>query len=279
MNPIGIMQGRLSPPVGGRIQSFPVDSWREEFPRAREAGLACIEWVYEFDTEADNPLATEAGLGEIRNLEQKTGVAVWSICADFYMRERLVGDDGAPRVPVVEHLHRLLQRASGLGIRYMVLPFVDESSLRTEAELAGLCQVLAGLLPRAQQAGVELHLETDLKPAPLAQLLQKVSHPMLRANYDIGNSASLGHDPVEELTLLGPWLGSVHVKDRLLGGGTVPLGTGAADFTACFRLFQQANYRGPFILQAARQEGMSETELAVRHRRFVEHQVAAAMAN
>ncbi|HLD47492.1 MAG TPA: TIM barrel protein, partial [Desulfobaccales bacterium] len=123
------------------------------------------------------------------------------------------------------------------------------------------------------------HLETDLKPAPLAKLLQKVSHPLLRANYDIGNSASLGHDPVEELTLLGPWLGSVHVKDRLLGGGTVPLGTGAADFIACFRLFRQSNYRGPFILQAARQEGMSETELAVRHRRFVEHQVTAAMAH
>lgn len=278
MNPIGIMQGRLSPPVGGRIQSFPVDSWREEFPRAREAGLACIEWVYEFDTEADNPLATEAGLGEIRDLVQKTGVAVWSICADFYMRERLVGDNGAPRVQVVEHLHRLLQRASGLGVRYMVLPFVDESSLKSELELEGLNKVLASLMPRAQQAGVELHLETDLKPAPLAQLFQKVSHPQLRANYDIGNSASLGHDPVEELTLLGPWLGSVHVKDRLLGGGTVPLGTGAADFSACFRLFRQSNYRGPFILQAARQEGMSETELAVRHRRFVLNQVAAVLA-
>jgi L-ribulose-5-phosphate 3-epimerase len=54
MNPIGIMQGRLSPPVGGRIQSFPVDCWREEFFRAREAGLNCIEWVYEFETEARN---------------------------------------------------------------------------------------------------------------------------------------------------------------------------------------------------------------------------------
>jgi hexulose-6-phosphate isomerase len=278
MNPVGIMQGRLSPPADGRIQSFPVDSWREEFPRAREAGLDCIEWVYEFDTEADNPLATEAGLGEIRNLAQKTGVAVWSICADFYMRERLVGDNGAPRVQVVEHLHRLLQRASGLGIRYIVLPFVDESSLKSELELEGLYNVLTSLMPRAKQACVELHLETDLKPAPLTQLLKKVSHPLLRANYDIGNSASLGHDPVEELTLLSPWLGSVHVKDRLLEGGTVPLGTGAADFGACFRLFPQANYRGPFILQAARVEGISEVELAIRNRRFVENQAAAVMA-
>ena len=84
---------------------------------------------------------------------------------------------------------------------------------------------------------------------------------------------------MKELTILSPWLGSVHVKDRLLGGGTVPLGTGAADFPACFRLFRQSSYRGPFILQAARQEGMSETELVIRNRRFVEHLVTAAMAD
>lgn len=279
MNPLGIMQGRLSPSKGGRIQSFPVDTWRDEFPRAREAGLDCIEWVYEVDTEADNPLATEAGVLEIRNLVRQSGVAVWSICADFYMRERLVGDNGAPRPQVEDHLHRLLQRASGLGVRYIVLPFVDESSLKSESELEGLVQVLTSVLPGAQEAGVELHLETDLTPAPLAQLFRTVSHPLLRANYDIGNSASLGHDPVEELTLLGPWLGSVHIKDRLLGGGTVPLGTGAADFGACFRLFRQSNYQGPFILQAARVEGMSEVDLAIRNRRFVQTQVAAVMAD
>jgi L-ribulose-5-phosphate 3-epimerase len=279
MNPIGIMQGRLSPPVGGRIQSFPVDSWRQEFPRAQKAGLNCIEWVYEFDTEADNPLSTEAGALEIGNLVRESGVAVWSICADFYMKERLVGGDGAPRTQVVEHLHLLLQRASLLGVRYIVLPFVDESSLKSAAELERLLEVLRWIMPRAQAAGVELHLETDLKPAPLVQLLEKGSHPLLRANYDIGNNASLGHDPVEELTLLSPWLGSVHVKDRLRGGGTVPLGTGAADFATCFRLLVQNKFRGPFILQAAREEGLSEIELAIRNRRFVQTQVAAVMAN
>ena len=278
MNPIGIMQGRLSPPVGGRIQSFPVHSWRQEFPWAQEAGLNCIEWVYEFDTEADNPLRTEAGALEIGNLVRESGVAVWSICADFYMKERLVNGDGAPRAHVVEHLHRLRHRAALLGVRYMVLPFVDESSLKSAAELDGLLEVLRSILPRGQQVGVELHLETDLKPAPLVQLLEKMSHPLLRANYDIGNSASLGHDPVEELTLLGPWLGSVHVKDRLRGGGTVPLGTGAADFPACFRLFVQNNFQGPFILQAAREAGLSEIELAMRNRGFVQTQVASVMA-
>jgi L-ribulose-5-phosphate 3-epimerase len=99
----------------------------------------------------------------------------------------------------------------------------------------------------------------------------------VRANYDIGNSASLGHSPTQELTLLAGWLGSVHVKDRILGGGTVPLGTGSADFATCFRLIYKAGFQGPFILQAARQPELSEVELARRNRKFVEQQMGKAL--
>ena len=275
MNPIGIMQGRLSPPVGGRIQSFPVDTWREEFSLAREAGLDCIEWIYEVETETVNPLRTDEGVTQVRRLAEASGIAVSSVCADYYMVDRLVSPDGEPREATVEHLMWLMGRASLLGVRYIVLPFVDASSLRSSQEIEGLLAVLKSVKPVAERAGVELHLETDLQPIGLTAVLESVEHPLIRANYDIGNSAALGHDPVEELTLLGPWLGSVHVKDRVLDGGTVPLGTGSANFRTCFRLICAAGFRGPFILQAAREEGLSEVELAIRNRRFVEEQLAA----
>ena len=275
MNPVGIMQGRLSPPIGGRIQSFPVDTWREEFSLAREAGLDCIEWIYEAETEAVNPLRTDKGVAEIRQLAENSGVAVWSVCADYYMTGRLVTSRGVPREAAVEHLIWLVGRAGSLGARYIVLPFVDVSSLQSSQELEGLLVVLRSVAPAAGRIGVELHLETDLMPADLVAVLEQVLHPLVRVNYDIGNSAALGHDPVEELTLLKPWLGSMHIKDRVLSGGTVPLGTGAADFPTCFRLIYTAGFCGPLILQAAREEGVSEVELAMRNRRFVECQLAA----
>lgn len=275
MNPIGIMQGRLSPPIGGRIQSFPVNTWREEFSLAREAGLDCIEWIYEADTESVNPLRIDEGIEDIRRLAGDSGVAVWSVCADYYMTERLIAPDSTPRQDVVEHLKWLVRQVAKLDIQYIVLPFVDESSLQSPAEVEALPVVLKGILPVAEEADVELHLETDLPPADLLEPLEQISHPLVRANYDIGNSASLGRDPTEELTALGPWLGSVHVKDRVLDGSTVPLGTGLADFATCFQLLCAASYRGPLILQAAREEGLSEIELAKRNRLFVEEQLAA----
>ena len=55
-----------------------------------------------------------------------------------------------------------------------------------------------------------------------------------------------------------------------MGGGTVPLGAGAADFGACFRLIPSFGFAGPYILQAAREDGISEVYLAARNRKFVE---------
>lgn len=115
---------------------------------------------------------------------------------------------------MIDHLKWLLGQAKALDLWYIILPFVDASSLRDETDRAALKSILAEVLPLARQLGVELHLETDLPPEPFRQLLAEVDDDFLKANYDIGNSASLGFDPEEELTLLGPFLGSVHVKDR-----------------------------------------------------------------
>lgn len=271
---IGIMQGRLSPPVGGRIQAFPSATWAEEFALARTAGLDCIEWVYEEETERLNPLADAAGVDEIRSVADATGVPVASICADYYMRVRLI-ENGDVASPALDHLLALLERAAALGARYVLLPFVDDSALRTPADVEALGRVLRAALEAAERGAIEIHIETDLPAEVVADTLAAVDHPLVRANYDIGNAAALGLDPNVELPLLAPHLGSVHVKDRLRAGASVPLGEGAADFETCFELFREGGYDGTYILQAAREDGIAEVELARRNRSFVERLAAA----
>ena len=272
---IGIMQGRLSAPTEGRIQSFPRGHWRAEFASAREAGLACIEWIYEANTDQTNPLRTDDGLREMRRLAEESGVGVRSVCADYYMEYQLVAPAGEPVSEHVHHLQWLIGRAAAIGVRYIVLPFVDSSSLATTKQIEGLKRIFAVPMAVAERAGIELHLETDLEPRTLVSLLESLGSPTVKANYDIGNSASLGHDPREELMALRTRLGSVHVKDRVKGGGPVPLGTGAADFPTCFRLIGDTGFAGPYILQAAREPDIDEVSLARRNRLFVETHLAA----
>ena len=76
------MQGRLSPPVDGRIQAFPRDRWREEFALADGADLRIMEWTLDHKELQQNPLMTAGGRREIRRLSDLHGVAVPSLTGE-----------------------------------------------------------------------------------------------------------------------------------------------------------------------------------------------------
>jgi L-ribulose-5-phosphate 3-epimerase len=266
---IGIMQGRLTPPVDGRIQAFPADRWREEFPRAQDAGLSCIEWIYETYGRDRNPLCTDGGVAALKDLSTRYHVVVRSVCADYFMEQTLVRADGDTLTERLDHLRWLVAQCRRAGIERIVLPFVDASDVRTADEENALTSVLALAERDASAAGVELHLEMSFAPARFAAFLSRVP-ASIRVNYDSGNSASLGYRPDEEFAAYGPRIGSVHVKDRVRGGSTVPLGQGNADLPAFFAGLKRIGYRGDIILQVARGESGHEVEWARKNRGFVE---------
>ena len=105
--------------------------------------------------------------------------------------------------------------------------------------------------------------------------LNGVSADVFGINYDIGNSAALGHDPAEELAACGARVLNVHVKDRVRGGTTVPLGEGNADFPTVFRLLARSSYPGMFILQTARAAGGDHAGALARYRDMVVNWMAS----
>src|SRR6185369_10422176 len=92
---LGVMQGRLSPPEGGRIQSFPEKTWRAEFERAKRCGLDRIEWIIDEPNWEQNPMMTAEGRAEIAALSRSSGVKVRSACADLFMIHPLHSADKA----------------------------------------------------------------------------------------------------------------------------------------------------------------------------------------
>jgi hexulose-6-phosphate isomerase len=92
---------------------------------------------------------------------------------------------------------------------------------------------------------------------------------MLKANYDLGNSSSLGYDVKCELAAYGARIGSVHIKDRVRGGGTVPLGQGDADIPALLSGLAAIAYDGDFVLQVARGKAGEEVTWARQNRVYL----------
>lgn len=248
------MQGRLSPRYNGRYQSFPPETWKQEFFTASSMGFDCIEFIYDFENYEDSPLVTEKGLSEIQKLVTETEVKVRSICADYFMKFPLHSGAPVELRQRINKLTRLMQLSTRIGVRDITVPCVDDSSLRDDEDKKQLISSLRECLPVAEQCGIKINLETDLAPRPFAELLNAIKHPTIRVNYDIGNSASLGYDPVEEIGAYGRQISVLHIKDRALRGGSVRLGTGNADFQKVFTELSKIGFNGIFIMQAARAE-------------------------
>jgi hexulose-6-phosphate isomerase len=255
--------------VDGRIQAFPREAWAREFPNAAAAGLDAIEWIYDAYGVGANPLDVAQGISAIQALSAESGIAVRSLCADYFMDFTFVRATDGERDTRIACLAALLERARQIGVTRVVLPFVDSSVIRDASDREAVVDTLHRALPAARTAGIELHLETSLPPQEFAELLARVPDPLVKVNYDSGNSSSLGYRPAEEFAAYGNRIGSVHIKDRVLGGGTVPLGQGDADLDAVFAGLRRLNYSGDLVLQVARGEAGEEVAWARQNRAFI----------
>lgn len=267
-NLIGIMQGRLLPPRGGRIQAFPVERWQEEFLTAKELWLDCIEFIFEGEDYKKHPLMNKEGISKIRQLETKTGVKVLSICADYFMEFPLHRGERIEKDIFV--LQELITNSSMLDIKDIIIPCVDNSRLSGPEEIVQFEKSLSRCILLAERYKINLTLETDLPPKDFLSLLLQFDSPSIKVNYDIGNSASLGYDPEEELETYGRWITDVHIKDRVYKGGTVPLGSGNARLPVVFNKLKEIDYSGIFVLQTARRETGKEKETIREYMDFIE---------
>lgn len=252
--PIGIMQGRLLPKYHGRYQAHPLGYWKNEFPIASKIGLDCIEFILDFNDYKKNPLIYEGGVEEIKQISKKNNVDVKTICADYFMESPLHVKDMEQQKINIDCFLKILISAKELGANDIVLPCVDNSSIRENIEKDLFLGVLIELLDEIKKSGVRISLETDLPPKEFSDLLDKIDSDCISVNYDTGNSASLGYDAAEEFTAYGTRISDIHIKDRIFGGGPVELGTGNVDFKKCLMAINKNNYTGPLIFQAFRDD-------------------------
>jgi len=263
---IGFMQGRLSPLVDGRIQAFPWDCWETEFPAARRLGLSLVEWTLDHDRLHQNPLMTEAGRARIAALTAETGVRVSSVTGDCFMQAPFWKSAGAARAELLADLQAVVRAGAAVGTGVVVVPTVDNGSLASAAEEADLLDGLNACAGLLRATGVRIAIESDFPPERLAAFIARIPQDLCGVNLDIGNSASLGWAPEVEIPTLGRRIVHVHVKDRVLGGTTVPLGEGDADLPAAFRELNAIGYRGLYILQTARAADGEHDKALARYR-------------
>ena len=253
-NPIGVMQGRLLPKYKGRYQAHPVGYWQDEFRIAEELGLDCIEFILDYNDAEINPILTPEGRKEILSLTSQTGVRVLSVCADYFMEAPLHAKDTGLAKQSFEILSQLITAAGELEIKDIVIPCVDHSSVQDEVKRQRFQEQLSETIPKAEEKGVNLALETDLNPSLFRALLENFRSDRVTVNYDTGNSAALGYDAEEELKAYGGRVSDIHIKDRKFSGGPVIFGAGDWNYDLFFKELKKIGFKGHFIMQAYRDD-------------------------
>jgi L-ribulose-5-phosphate 3-epimerase len=266
MEKIGFMQGRLSPIVDGRIQSFPWNCWQDEFEQGARLGFGLMEWTLDQERLYENPLLTKAGQAEIRSLCQLYRFAIPSLTGDCFMQAPFWKAQGAERETLERDFIAIAKSCAAVGISMLVVPLVDKGRLDNPEQEEMLIAYLQRQAKFLADNGLRVVFESDFVPTELARFIGRLDPVLFGINYDIGNSAALGFNPVEEIAAYGSRIVNVHIKDRVLNGTTVPLGTGNADLETVFAMLARVGYGGNFILQTARATDGDHAGVLCRYR-------------
>jgi len=263
---LGIMQGRLSHSINNTIQAFPEKSWIKEFELSKKINIDSIEWI--FDTYEKNPIMNKQ-INEINNYISKFQIKVNSICADYFMINKLFNESESNIKKNLNILEELAINGEKIGAKIIEIPLVDNSSLKTEKDKKEIVTNLKKVIPKIKDLGLIFTLETDLPPEEFLNLLEMFEKNTVYANYDTGNSASLGYNINEEFKILKNKIKNIHVKDRIFNGTTVPFGLGDTNFEEFFKILNKSEYSGDLIIQGSRIEKMEPEQNCLKYLNFI----------
>ena len=263
------MQGRLTPSPKGKIQFFPVKNWAKEFSHFKSLSLNRIEWTLDQQGLMKNPIMSSKGQKKIEQLCKKHNMRVDSITGDCFMQKPFWKYKGEIKKKLILQLKKIITSASKLKIKYLVLPVVDNGNIENAEQEKILIEELKNLTRYLKINKVQILFETDMNPKAYLKFISNFKKKYFGVNYDIGNSASKNFDTKEEFKHYGSYIKNIHIKDRKKYGKTVPLGKGNAKFKIVAKLCKKINYKGNYILQAARKKNGNEIETVKSYLKFL----------
>jgi len=244
---IGIIQGRLSPPIEG-FQECPKD-WQREFDLLDELNLSHIDWVVTKNSFNNNPIF----------FEDLSGCLINSICADNLVDECIFGE-------LESNLAPICNAAIKNNVKNITIPLLEDSSVEDEKNRNIFIE---SMLPIADlYSDLNFSFEAELEAEKLLKIVD------LRDNffvtYDTGNITSCGLDHKEYINLVKHKIDNVHLKDRTYDAQTVEPLTGDTDFKLIFKALKSINYNNIYTLQTARREPGDEVETISDHKKIFE---------
>jgi len=245
---IGVMQGRLSPPVDGHIQEFPHEHWRSEVDHIKRLGLCGVEWLVTKKSFSSNPILKKGTFLKY---------PIISVCLDIVIDKGIDSDN---------FLANIISSCYNSGVRKFTVPLLEESDMSEDGRRQLFCD-------RIKELGDCFHdaifsFEAELEIDKLDDIV--CMRDNFKVTYDTGNITSFGIDHEEYINHFKHKINNVHLKDRTFDAKTVYPSTGDTDFSKIFKLLKSIDYDGTYVIQTARAKAGLETINITEHKRLFE---------
>lgn len=255
-NKLGFMQGRLSVKEFNKIQSFPIYNWKNEFVIANFLNLKKMEWTIDYDYFYKNPIMIKKYHKEIINLKKKYKICIDSVTCDFLMNRPFWKIKNNKKL--ITDFETFLDNCIKISINKIIIPLVDKGSINIITQETILKKELKRILKKEKFKKLIFLFESDFTFKKILNFFNDLNKTNFGINYDLGNSASLGHKVKTDFQSYGRLINNIHLKDRKLKGVTVKFGKGVADFKNLFKYLKEIKYGGNLILQCARSDNNND---------------------
>ena len=247
---IGIIQGRLLPPINGHIQESPSD-WRKEFILLRQLDLNHVEWIVTTTSFEKNPVFYE----ELKEFK------ISSICADNLVDEKFTSDSF-----LRENLDPICIAALKNKIDWVTIPLLEKSDISNETDRKNFTSLIIEYADRYPKLNFSFEAETHWNNVlEIANLKDN-----FWITYDTGNITSQRLDHSDYIRNTIHKISNVHLKDRTFSGQTIAPATGDTDFKTIFNTLSEMKYNGLYTLQTARGLDGMEIQTIHEHKKLFE---------
>ena len=159
-----------------------------------------------------------------------------------------------------------IDAAAALNVRVILLAFFERGDLRNDADgQAEVIRRLKRVVPKAEQRGIVLGIESWLSAADHARLIDAVGSRNVQVYYDVANSTQMGYDIAAEIRALGrDRICEFHAKENgfLLGQGRI-------DFALVRKAMDDIGYSGWIQIEGAVPKGKTMLESYAENVRFM----------
>ncbi len=227
---------------------------KEGIKKAAELKMDGIQ-PYATHGDLDPKNLTKTGRDDLKNMVKRLGLTISALVGDFG-----IGFANPEKVDfVVGRTKEVVDLAVDLGVNVVT----THIGTVPEDENASAWKVMVASLPEvgtyAYDRGVFLATETGPETAVLLKkLLDTISNPGLRANYDPANLVMvMGDDPVKGVYTLKDYIVHTHAKDGIKlpeengqkRWKEMPLGEGNVNFPEYLKAMKDIGYKGFFTIE------------------------------